>query len=146
MSRNVILISPDATFISSDAIFKPIPQQEYISVIKLGGGYVAAHVMGTQITFISEKLEIDIKVAKATAHLFAANHHISYNSGLYVLAQPVITVMEHNKKWFPAEVYPDKITLLMQSRNYNFGGNQLDAVNSAKLIASIRETLFIPSI
>ena len=119
---------------------------EFACVIRLANCYVATHVNGQKKAFISQHPETDIKVAQVTAKLFAETHNIPYDNALRDPTQPIITVLKHKEKWFPAELHADKITLLTSLDALDLGGNQQEAITMANVIAWSRGSDSISSI
>lgn len=125
---------------------------EFVGVIRLANCYIATHVQGKKTAFVSKHPERDIKIAQATAKLFAETNSIPYDDTLLEPRQPIITVIKHGQDWFPAELHADKVSLLTSFGpltsfgSMNLGGNQQEATNMANMIASSRRTECIPSI
>lgn len=119
---------------------------EFACVIRLANCYAATHVNGRKKAFISKHPEVDIKVAQVAAKAFAETHKIAYENQLQDLSQPIITVIKHEERWFPAELHSDKLTLLKNLGPLDLGGNQHEAINMANVIAMSRGADSIPSI
>lgn len=119
---------------------------EYVGIVRLVNCYIATHFRPEEKCFISEHPETDIKVAQATAILFAKTHNIPYDSDLREPDRPIITVLKREKKWFPAELHTNKITLLTNLGELNLGGKKQQAINMANVIAISKDADFIPSI
>ena len=119
---------------------------EFVGVIRLVNCYIATHVQGETKAFVSKHPETDIKVARATAKLFAETNSIPYDSTLKELNQPIITVIKSGEDWFPAELHADKVTLLTKFGSMDLGGSQQEATNIANVIALSRGQDCIPSI
>lgn len=119
---------------------------ELTCVLRLMNCYAALHVKGDTKIFISERPEQDLKVAQATAKIFAEARGIPYDSKLNVTNQPLITVIKQEEKWYPAELYPDKVSLLISYLGTNLGSSQQNAITLATAIALDRGTDCIPSI
>jgi hypothetical protein len=117
------------------------PLTGFTCVVELVNCFIATHVNGQNKAFISKHPETDIKVAQATAKLFAKDNNISYDSVLRHPDQPILTVLKHKGEWTPAELHVDKITLLK-----GFMGNQKEAIAMANAIAMERGADSIPSI
>ena len=118
---------------------------EFTGVIRLVNCYIAAHVKENQKKFISAHPETDIKVAQATAKLFAETNKIFYDDTLFELSQAIITVVKRQEKWFPAELHADRITVLTSFGPIDLGGSQQEAINMANIIALSRGAASIPS-
>jgi len=99
----------------------------------------------TRKTVVSKHPETDIKVAEATAKLFAETNSIPYDSALLEPNLPIITVLKDGEDWFPAALYADKVTLLTSVGQLNLGGNQEKATNLAYVIAFSSRIDCIPS-
>lgn len=107
---------------------------EFVGVIRLANRYIATHIQGNEKAFVSKHPETDIKVAQATAKLFAETNSILYENTLLQLNQPIIAVLKHGQDWFPAELDADKVKLLTSFGGLNLGGNQQEATIMANLI------------
>lgn len=101
---------------------------------------------GKKKAFVSKHPETDIKIALATAKLFAETNSIPYDDTLLEPNQPIITVLKHSQDWFPTELHADKATLLSSFGPMNLGDNQQEAINMANVTALSRGTDCIPSI
>jgi hypothetical protein len=120
--------------------------EEYAAVIKLANCYAATHVKGKKKTFISARLEADVKVARAAAKLFAEDNKIFCDDAVHKLSQPIITVLKCGERWFPAELHADEVILLTAFGPRDLGGSQQEAVRMANVIALSRNWNSIPSI
>lgn len=118
----------------------------FTAVIRLVNCYLATHVNEDEIRFISKHPESDIKVAQATAKLFAETNNILYDDTSFELSQPIITVMKDGEKWYPAELHPDRITLLLSFNSLDTGGGQQETINTANAIALSRNGDCFPSL
>lgn len=119
---------------------------EFVGVIKLANFYIATHIQGNNKAFVSKHPETDIKVAQATAKLFAETNGIPYDNTFRGPNQPIITVLKHGQDWFPAMLHANKVTLFTSFGPLKLGGNQQEATNIANVIALSRGTDCIPSI
>src|SRR5215203_4352517 len=86
--------------------------QEYACVIKLINCYAAMHIKNEQKSFISQRLENDLKITEFAARAFADQKQIPFLEGLFEPTQPILTIIKGKSKWYPAEMYPDNITFL----------------------------------
>jgi hypothetical protein len=119
---------------------------EHAGVIRLVNCYIAAHIQGKQVEFISKHPETDIKIAQATAQAFAATKNISYLGASRDIDQPIITVIKSGEEWFPAELHPDKVRVLEWLSNLYLGGSLQQASSFAAAIARCIDVNFAPSI
>lgn len=119
---------------------------EFVYVFKLANRYIASHTTGNKTTFISQHPEKDMKVAEATAKLFAAARGIQYDDNLRVSNKPIYSIVKDGNNWYPIALYADKILLLANLGHINIGGNQEEATNMAAAIALSEGANFEPSI
>jgi hypothetical protein len=118
----------------------------YTVVLRIVNYFAAMHVYGSNKAFISKHPETDLKVAKATAQKFAALNDIPYDVDLRDLDGPFLTIIKNGEKWYPAEIYSDRLRLLVSFGPLQLGGTQSEAINMAEVIALSRSTDCIPSI
>ncbi len=120
-------------------------RSEFVGVLRLFNHYAAFHENESQVKFISKNPETDIKVAQATAKRFSETSGIPYKETLFQTEKPIITVIKSGEKWFPAELYADRIFLLMKFGPMDLGGTQEETIRMADAIALSRRTNSIPS-
>ena len=76
------------------------------------------------------------------AETFAEKKRIPCRREILELTPPLVTVLQHDNQWFPAEFHPDKIRLITE-----FGASNLDgAKNLANVYALSTGADCIPSI
>ena len=85
---------------------------EFVGVIQLVNCYIATHFEGKKSTCVSKHPETDIKVAQATAKIFAQNKNIPYKDTLLLPNKSIITIVKVGELWYPAEILVDKIQVL----------------------------------
>lgn len=122
------------------------PAGEFAGVFKLVNCYVAIHDKKDETVVLSEHLEIDIRLAQATAKAFAQTHNIHYDGDLYQLNKPLITVLKRGEEWYPVELHTDKANFITHFGPLKLGGTQEEATNMANVIANYKGTDCIPSI
>jgi hypothetical protein len=118
--------------------------REYVGIARVANNFVPFYVNGTKKTFIANS-ETDIRVAKAAAEVFAAQKNIPLSSVLHTIQPALLTVFESEGKWYPAELHPDRITLLSSLGPIDLCGPQEHAIRCTKLIAQMRGADFVPS-
>lgn len=117
---------------------------EYTAVFKLVNSYIPVHVNEGKAHFLSNNPATDLKVAQAAAIKFAELNHIPYHETLLERRLPIISVVQHESKWYPAELHPDMISLLMNFGPMPLGGTVSEATGLAKAIAMSKQTDCLP--
>ena len=110
--------------------------REYVAVIRLAKQYVVAHVSEERTVFISQHSGTNLKIAQVAATAFAESKKLFRQVGCMEFAAPIITVIRKEGKWFPAELHPDRVVLLL-------GGSQEEATRMAGRIALERNISFV---
>lgn len=128
--------------------FQRIPNQSggYTCIVKLVNCFLAVHKKGKITSFISKNPELDISIAKIAAERFAQLNNIPYRNMLLEPITPIITILKSKNKWYPAEIYADRIELIEKISDLDIGGSQTEAIDKAKDIANLYKTDCIPSI
>lgn len=118
---------------------------EYTGVFKLVNSYIPVHVNEGATSFLSNNPVIDLKIAQAVAQKFAEMNDIPYHGNLLERNDPIISVVQHESTWYPAELHPDKISLLMFLGPMPLGGTVEEAQNLARVIALSKQTACLPN-
>lgn len=121
--------------------------REFAGVLKLYHHYAAFYQSGNQTQFISKHPEIELKVAQAAARAFAVEKGVLYDAAPKALRNPIITVIQVEEHWFPAEMYPDKIQVIERLGQASLGcPEQSAAITFAEAIARSNGNNCIPAI
>lgn len=93
---------------------------------------------------ISERPELDIRIAQAAAESFAKDRNLLYKGILKDPPLGVITVIQCGSTWFPLTVSHNAMVLLTKWEGLiDLGGDKEKAVRVARGIASTHETMYI---
>jgi hypothetical protein len=120
---------------------------EYAGVIKIANYYAAMYVKGDNKKILSKQPETDLKIAQKSAETFAKENNISFFFESFILLDnPPITVYKHNGNWYPAELYPDRISIFTHLETQSLGGPEHRVHAAAKKIAWTKKADFFPKI
>lgn len=120
--------------------------QNYVCIFKLANRWAPVYVQGLLKTFISNDLELELKVAQAAAKAFAETKNLAFNETVFLLDHPIFTVFKHGSKWYPGELYSDKMNIITKFGHASLEGTKKDAIVFASALSFVTKIDFIPSI
>lgn len=125
---------------------------EFVGVLRMADYFLAVHFREGTTYSVSKHLASDIRIAQAAAQAFAEKNHLPYDpTMLYEADRPSYTVIKQDSKWYPAEIHPDRVTLLThfgkKKHKNDIGHEDVNfAIAITQGIAAAKHADFDPSI
>jgi hypothetical protein len=119
---------------------------EYVSIFKVVDRFIPFHTKDSERKFVSSP-ELDARVAITAAIRFAEEQGLPFaQDRIFTSQKPIISIVECQNKWYPAQYYPEKATVLKKYASIELTGEKENALWMAKLIADSTGSDFIPEL